>query len=402
MKKLLTPAKGENHTADAVVIGGGMVGVATAYMLDKSGLKTILVEMRDGLITLTSSASIESFRLQFTEPAMYRLMKESMEFFEDMPVRFNEPEFDASIHYNGYLFITDDESTLPALKAAHGKYLELGLSDAEFLSGEETLARFPYLSPTVKGATFRQRDGWLSFNEVVQAMVRGGNARYFLNTKVLEIKKDAQGAVTGVLTDRGELIAPVVVNAAGPFAGPVGKLAGVELPLEPVRRQKAFIATGAAPEEAPLVMDIVNNCYWRPEAGGALMGWVDPKEPVSEPSTNPVGDWDFAAIVLDQVAKTTPFWLEVAENLRRNDINISAGQYVYTPDDQPLIGPTAEVPGFYVNCGYWAGMMLSPGAGKWIADIVTGRMDVSDDPLRPSRFAEGIVSKGGAFLRGRE
>ena len=402
MKKVFTPAKGDNHTADAVVIGGGMVGVATAYMLDKAGLKTILVEMRDGLITLTSSASIESFRLQFTEPAMYRLMKDSMDFFEDMPARFREPEFDASIHYNGYLFITDNESTLPALKEAHEKYLELGLSDVELLNGEETLARFPYLAPTVKGATFRQRDGWLSFNEVMQAMVRAGSVRHFINTRVLEIKKDAAGKIAGVVTDKGGISAPVVVNAAGPFAGPVGKLAGVELTLEPVRRQKAFIATSAAPENAPLVMDIENESYWRPEAGGALMGWCDPKEPTSKPSENPVGDWDFAAIVLDKVSRMTPFWLEVSENLKRSDINISAGQYVYAPDDQPLIGPVADVPGFYVNCGYWAGMMLSPGAGKWIADLVTGKMEVSEDPLRPSRFAEGIATKGSAFLRGRE
>jgi sarcosine oxidase subunit beta len=71
-----------------------------------------------------------------------------------------------------------------------------------------------------------------------------------------------------------------------------------------------------------------------------LLGWVDPDEPVSQPMENPFGDWDFAAIVLDQgLPAFTPFWLEVAEHLKKSDMNISAGQYVYTPDEQPLIGP---------------------------------------------------------------
>lgn len=87
-------------------------------------------------------------------------------------------------------------------------------------------------------------------------------------------------------------------------------------------------------------------------------------------------------------------------NLKRADVHPSAGYYVYTPDDQPLIGPVPEVPGFYLNCGYWAGVMLSPAAGRRVARLVTGEMEPEENILRPTRYEEGIVLKGGSFLRG--
>jgi sarcosine oxidase subunit beta len=88
----------------------------------------------------------------------------------------------------------------------------------------------------------------------------------------------------------------------------------------------------------------------------------------------------------------------VEKTVKQPDITTSAGYYVYTPDDQPLIGPIPEVPGFYVNCGYWAGVMLSPEAGKRIANLARGEMDPRDNPLRPTRFKEGLGKKGKTLM----
>ena len=102
----------------------------------------------------------------------------------------------------------------------------------------------------------------------------------------------------------------------------------------------------------------------------------------------------------DKLIPLTPFWETVCDNLKRSDVMLSAGQYVYTPDDQPLIGQVSEVTGFYLNCGYWAGVMLAAGAGRRVADLATGKLDPKENALRLTRYAEGIVSTGDSFLRG--
>jgi sarcosine oxidase subunit beta len=400
--KVLEPAADTfPTTADAVVIGGGIVGVASAFWLSRAGLETVLVEMRDGLSTLTTPNSIECFRAQFTEPPMAELAVPSIDVFEHFADVIGIPGYDISLRHQGYLFVTDDAEQIDELKAAVAKHRTLGVSDSEFLDHDELLARFPYLSDRVVGATFRQRDGWLSTHEATQGFAKGSTATFLISTRATGIQQDAQG-VRAVETNRGTIATRVVINAAGPFAGVVGHMAGVDLPLEPVRRQKVFISPKASiPQDAPLTIDLVEDAYWRPETGGAYIAWVDPDEPAGEPAEELPTDWDFAAIVLDKLVRLNPFWEEIAETLKGEDLHPSAGQYVYTPDEQPIIGPVPEAPGLYVNCGYWAGVMLSPEAGRRIAQLVTGEMQPEDNLLRPTRYAEGITYEGDSFLRGR-
>jgi sarcosine oxidase subunit beta len=169
-----------------------------------------------------------------------------------------------------------------------------------------------------------------------------------------------------------------------------------------VRRQKVFVSPKPQiPLDAPLTIDLVEDAYWRPETGGAYVAWVDPDELVGEPSEELPTDWQFAAVVLDKLIRLNPFWEEIASDLKGEDLHPSAGQYVYTPDDQPLIGPVPEIRGFYLNCGYWAGVMLSPEAGRRVASLVTGAMAPEENLLRPTRYQEGIAYEGDSFLRGR-
>ena len=402
MSRIFVPDAAEMpRAADAVVVGGGIVGVATAFWLSRAGLDTVLVEMRDGLSTLTTPNSIECFRAQFTEPAMAELALPSIAIFENLAEVIGIPGYDVSLRHQGYLFVTDDPATVPDMKASVEQHRRVGVTDSEFLDHDELLRRFPYLSDRAVAATFRQNDGWLSSHEATQGFAKGSSARFLLQTRATGIGLDGQG-VCGVETNRGTISTRTVVNAAGPFAGVVCRMAGVELPLEPVRRQKAFISPRPQiPQDAPLTIDVIQDVYWRPETGGAYIAWVDPDEPAGDPREDLPLDWDYPAVVLDKLVRLNPFWDEIAATLKGEEIHPSAGQYVYTPDDQPLIGPVPEVAGFYVNCGYWAGVMLSPEAGRRIARLVTGEMKPEENALRPTRYAEGIVYEGGSFLRGR-
>jgi sarcosine oxidase subunit beta len=398
MGKIFTPGDNDFGKTDAVVIGGGIVGTATAFWLSRAGWDVVVVEMRDGLSTLTTPASAECFRAQFAEPAMAALAIPSIEMFEHFDEIIGIPGYSISIKQQGYLFLTDDGETVDDLKENVVQQHQLGVTDSEFLERDQILARFPFISPSVLAATFRQRDGWLSCHETTQGFAKGCDARFLINTKTTEIQMDQKG-ICGVETDRGILQSRIVVNAAGPFAAEIGRMVNLDLPLEPVRRQKVYIQTAVpVPEHAPFTVDVNNNSYWRPEPGGVIIGWVDSAEPVSKPSEKVNTDWEFPAIALDKVRRLTPFFEDIEKTVKQPDMNTSAGYYMYTPDDQPLIGPVPEVPGFYVNCGYWAGVMLSPEAGKRISALVTGKLAPEDNPLRPTRFKEGVVKKGKTLM----
>jgi len=402
MRKIFTPENFGQENADAVIIGGGIIGVATAFWLSRAGMSTILVEMRDGLSTLTTTASIESFRAQFTEPAMAALAKESIEVWENFAHVTGLEGYEIDLHHGGYLFLTTEDQKVADMKATVEGYHMVGVTDSECLMSDEILKRWPWLNPAVKAGAYRAKDGWFSAHEVTQGFARASDhARFYVRTRALGIETDARG-VCGVLTDRGRIDTRVVVNAAGPFAITVGRWVGLDLPIYQMRRQRVFVAPHPIiPKDAPLVMDVDNDSYWRPETGGALLGWHDPEEQKSEPMEDPQGDWDFPAFTLEMVSRLSPFWTEVVDDLKQEDLSVYAGQYVHSPDDQPLIGPVNDIPGFYLNCAYWPGVMLSAAAGRWTCDLITGRMKPEDNPLRLSRFEEGLAAPRGAFMRGR-
>lgn len=387
--------------ADAVVVGGGIVGASTAFWLSRAGMKVVLLEMRDALSSLTTAASAECFRTQFTEQDMADLAIESVRMFENFNEVIGLQDIHIGMTQRGYLFVTDEASMVPDLEKAVTRYHELGVTESEFVSGETLHKRFPFLAPQALAATYNQKDGWLSTHETTYGFAKAsGDATFYTRTKVTGVVVDSKG-VAAVETNRGVIQTRLVVNCAGPFAANIGKMAGLEMPFRTVRRQKCYIkvAQDAVPKDAPFMVDLVNHSYWRPEAGGVLCAWVDSDEPETPPSEELPTDWDFAAESIHRVSRLNPFFESIADTIVASDINVSAGQYVYTPDDKPVIGPSGEIEGLHLNCGYWCGVMMAPAAGKRVADIATGKMDNRDNPLRYSRFAEGVVQKGSTFLK---
>ena len=401
MSRITIPQTFNTKTADAVVIGGGIVGAATAFWLSKTGMKVILVEKRDGLSSLTTAASAECFRTQFTEKSMADIALTSVEMFENFRDVVELTNIDIHLCQKGYLFVTDDPAQIPDLEKAIQTYQTLGIPGSELITGKDLHDRFAFLAPDALAATFNNRDGWLSTHETTYGFAKGAkNVDFFMRTMVTGIQKDNQG-ICAVETDKGLISTRLVVNCAGPYAGVIGKMAGLDMPLTTIRRQKAYIRTShpLVPMDAPFTVDLKNHSYWRPEAGGVLCAWLDPGEPESPPADELPTDWDFAAESIHRASRLNPFFETIADDLKADDVDVSAGMYVYTPDDKPVIGPCEEIKGFHLNCGYWCGVMMSPAAGKRVADIATGKMDNKDNPLRYSRFKEGDFEKGDTFLK---
>jgi len=392
MGKMLVPSEQDFPlVADVVVIGGGIVGVTTAFAASKAGLDIVVLERRGGLGTLTTAASEECFRAQFSEPENVTMMLASIAIFENFAEVVGIPDIDIGIHQQGYLFLSDVPDGPEKLKAQVDHQQGIGLEDVEFLDGDEARRRFPWLGPGVTAATFRGRDGWLSGHELTYGFAKGSDASYLLSTEALDIVVEGN-RVRAVKTNRGRISTPRVVVASGPFAGPVARMAGVELPLTIVRRQKAILTPYMLiPQDAPMTVDLKTGAYWRPEVGGAALGWANPEEP-GVPLERVPTDWMFPMLVLEKVARMSPFWWDIAEGLRRENVHLSAGQYTNTLDRKPIIGEHPDVGGLYLNLGYSGhGIMGSPDGGRRLADLMTGKAAEEENPFGFGRFVQGIA-----------
>ena len=377
------------RSADVVIVGGGIIGCATAFFASRAGLNVVLLERREALGTLTTAASEECFRAQFDEPENVRMMLESIAVFEHFSDVVGVPDCDIHLHQQGYLFLTNGDPEALRRRVEHQR--SIGLADVEYLAGDEVRQRFPYVAPDVTGATWRAKDGWLSAHELTFGFAKGSAAFFALRTGATGVRLDGQG-VAAVSTPRGEIATRCAVIAAGPFAGVVASWVGLQLPLANLRRQKVVLGqVPEMPRHAPMTIDNDTGVLWRPEVGGAAFGWALP-EPASEPLEAVPTDWTFPAVVLDGAARLTPFWGQVAETLTRDNVFVSAGQYTCTPDNKPIIGPAGSIPGLYFNLGYAGhGIMASAGGARLLTDLIVDPSANEQNSFRYQRFDEGAA-----------
>lgn len=392
MGKVITPLKGElPRAADVVVVGGGLAGVCTAFFCSRLGLKTIVVEKKEALGCLTTASSTECFRVQFESAENIALMLGSLDIFSHFAEVVGVHDADINLRQQGYLYVTTDPKRAEAYREMVEIQHKAGLNDVELLSGDEARARFPYLSPQVIAARYRAGDGWLSVHEMLYGFVKGSQAQFFLQTSATEVVLDTAG-IAAVETDRGTIETRKVVAAAGPFSGRVARLAGVELPLTLLRRHRlAVLNCDMVPRSVPFTTDDDTGVYWRPEGAGALMGKAFEEEP-EEPKEVVPTDWRFPAMVLDpqsphSAGRLSPFWNQAASLLKKSNLNLCAGQYTYTPDHMPIVGPCPLVTGLFINTGYSGhGIMGAPEAGRRLADLIAGEASDSENPFSFERF----------------
>lgn len=383
------------ETTDLVVIGGGIVGAATAFYAARAGLRSVLVERRAGLATLTTTRSLEGVRAQFEDAEDIAMMRESLGVFERFAEVVGVPGLDVSFHQQGYLFLSQTPDGAARIAERVARQRAAGLDDVELLPGPEARRRFPFLAEDVTAAAFRQRDGWVASHEVTYGFIAGarGRASVRLETAVEGFEVCA-GRLRAVLTSRGRIETPRAVIAAGPFSGRVAALAGLAIPFFALRRHRGGIkAHPLIPHDAPMTISLDTGAHWRPEGPGAWIGWSGAlDEQPEEPREDVPAEWTFPALTLEAIARFTPFWEEVAATLTQANVTVEAGQYDMTPDAKPLIGPS-EVEGLFLNAGYSGhGVMGSPAGARLCVDVMLGRVGAAENAFRPSRFREGAVA----------
>jgi sarcosine oxidase subunit beta len=369
-------------TADVVIIGGGVIGVTIAYhlVLKKAG-RVILLE-KGQLGEGSTSRCVGGIRTQFSTEINILFSLESIKTFERFEEEFGiNPEFKRI----GYLFLATTGLEMRVFEENIKLQRKFGIP-VEILNPDEIKARWPYLKvDDILVGTFCPWDGYAGPNEVLSGFASGAKkagVRIYEGAEVLGVSL-SKGKVKGVKTKREEISTPIVVNAGGPFASTIGEMAGVKIPVKPLRRQIFITAPFHLTNQAiPLTIDFHKGWYFRQEVDGLLLsGPLD-----SEPSFNLGIDYEAMAETSENAIYRVPA-LEKAHIARG-----WAGLYEISPDNHAILGKVPEVEGFILANGFSGhGFQHSPAVGKVIAELIvegkTTTIDIS--PLSIERFEKG-------------
>jgi sarcosine oxidase subunit beta len=374
------------HTADVVLIGGGIVGSSIAYHLVAAGCKNVLVIERETAQGKGSTGkSMGGVRAQFSTPVNIRMSLYSIPFYASFEERIGHP---CDYRPQGYLFCATNEKHLAFLGANYEKQVAMGLKNVRLVTGDELRGMFPQLrGDDIVGGSFCSTDGFVDPYSVMIGFMTWASdhgATLWKNSNVTGIiRKD--GAFE-VATTRGAVSTRTVVNCAGAWAASIAKMVGIDLPVEPLRRM--LVPTepfNQFPHTAPMIVDMSTGFHFRPESRGFLLAWNDPEE---TPGYKTDFDPTFIEKILTRAADRVPVFENVAVNPKR----AWAGLYEMTPDHHPILGELPDVPGFFSANGFSGhGVMHSPATGKILSDLIlTGKTDLIDASLLNfSRFAEG-------------
>lgn len=377
--------------AELVIVGGGVIGAATAFLAARAGLKPVIVEARPQLCTLTTPVAAGAFRLQFDDLEELMLVRESVEVFLHFEEITGQRTYPLDLRQRGYLWLTTTEETAARQRELVGRLHDWGQTDVEVLTGDETRDRFPWVDPSVIQARFRSGDGFLDTKRLTFGLAVGSGAGVVTSCPVTGFRVEG-GRLRAVETERGAVDTDMAVIAAGPLSGLVARSAGLELPIVTIRRQKLILpSVPEVPVDGPMTIDEDTGAHWRPAHGGAWLLFTDPATPPSEPATDVPIDHRFAFELLDprsptSVARVVPFWREVWD--RGSDHwMLQAGQYTVTPDHRPIIGPTG-IEGLFVNTGYSGhGIMLGVAGSRILVDQIS-EPSGAENPFAPDRAFE--------------
>lgn len=380
--------------AEIVIIGGGVVGASVAFHLTKRGCRDVLILEREKLAGQGSTGrATGGVRAQFGTEINIRLSLYSLDFFDNW-------DHDCGYEPSGYLFLATDERQAEFLRTSGQRQRELGYEGVRMVDRQTAAAMVPGLNcDDVIAASFGPRDGFIDPLAVLDgflsgALEQGGRVQYGTNVRSIEVEG---GKVSGIKTADGRIECENVVLCTGAWARELAATAGIDLPVEPLRRQIVWARMPTAlPAEMPMVIDLSDGFHFRPARNSrneVLFACPDNKE---TSSFSDVFDESFTDRAFEKARHRAPFLCSgtaVREKCR-------AGLYEMTPDHHAILGG-CSVEGLYLANGFSGhGVMHSPATGRALAEIIldgeAGFMDVSG--LRHSRFAKGELFHETAFI----
>jgi len=374
-------------SADIIIIGGGVMGASTAYHLAARGQKNILLLEKEEFFGLGATGRCAGgVRYQFSTEINVELSKKSLPMFENFK---NEIGQDISYQKCGYLFALTRPKDVEYFRHNVDLQHRLGV-ETEWLTGDEVRRRLPLMHfDDALAGTINNNDGLVDPNSVVMGYINSALRLGVLainNVEVTGIQVN-NGEVSGITTNQGVVSSHVIVNACGPWSGLIGDMAGVSLPIAPIRRQ--MLTTSALPQipqDFPFVIDFAQSLYFHREGDGLLTGMSNQDE---KPGYDQNVDEEFELVNLEAAIARMPL-LEQAGLASH-----WAGLYEVTPDAHPIFGST-PVKGFLVVTGFSGhGFMHGPISGKLMSEyILDGKFESLDvSTLDLARFEEDRMIK---------
>ena len=417
-----------NRLADIIVCGAGITGVAAAYFLNKAGVKNVLLLDERPPLSFTSDKSTECYRNWWPDAEMLALMNRSIDLMEELA---NENGNVFQMNRRGYLYVTANESSVGDLETASRQTSSLGAgpirvhssaslcsqpspadgfydqpTGADLLIGNELIRKyFPYITERAVAALHVRRAGWLSAQQLGMYLLETARKRgvQFESARVTGVDVE-NGSVKGVRLGSGERVnSPIFINAAGPYLKEVGKLLGIELPVQTELHLKAAVKDplSVVGREAPLLIwtdpqslpwedeerealaeddetrwlteSFPSGVHTRPEGAGEsqtiLMLW-EYQTKVMEPVWPPKMDEQYPEVALRGLSAMLPRMKEYFGRMPRPQLD--GGYYTKTRENRPLVGPMSAEGAYVIGAVSGYGIMSACGVGDLLAMHVNG------------------------------
>ncbi len=383
----------------AVVIGGGVVGASVLYHLAKFGWSEVALIERDVLTAGSSWHAAGGIHALNADPNMAALQAYTIDLLSEVE---KESGIDIGLHMTGGISAASDPARWEWIQHAYRVFQTIGIEDCHLLTPEEIKAKVPIMDTDgIIGGLWADREGYVDTTGTVHAYARAAKKR---GADVIEKNRVVDLNWTGsewqIVTEKGTITAEHVVNAAGLWAKQMGRMVGLDLPVTPLAHH--YFLTESIPQvqeldfEMPMTMDLEGFTYMRQDKKGILIGiyeqnfqhWMMDGAP-----------WNYGIELLQEDPDRIENELMCAFNRYPclNDVGIQSwvnGAFTFSPDGNPLVGPSRSVPNYWLACGVMAGFLQGGGVGKTLAEwMIHGETEADAWPMDIARYGEFASNK---------
>ncbi|NKC14673.1 MAG: FAD-dependent oxidoreductase [Gammaproteobacteria bacterium] len=378
----------------AVVIGGGVVGSSVLYHLAKFGWTDVVMLERSVLTAGSSWHAAGGIHALNADPNMAALQAYTIDLLSEVE---KESGRNIGLHMTGGLTLAGTPERWEWLQANYRIFQSIGIHDCELVSPEEAQKRCPIMSTAgVLGAMWADREGYLDTTGTVHAYAAAAKKRgadYYEHTKVEQLLQTADG--WQAVTDQGTITCEHVINAAGLWAKQVGRMAGIELPVSPLKHHY-LISDTIAPLaeldfEVPMTVDLEGFTYLRQDQKGVLLGIYEIDH---EHWAMDGAPWDYGMELFqeqtDRIEKELTLGFERYPCLQEVGVKTWVnGAFTFSPDGNPLVGPVPGKRGYWTACAVMAGFLQGGGVGKTLAEwMIHGEPEADAWPMDVARYGK--------------